>query len=125
AKLVRPSATVTPAPAFTVPKQRDVRSVNPAVDDLAYFHTLDWPFATEQYDREKEKLLGADDHVLVGKTDIPQLNASSCRPIELGVSTLGGGLAEWDVECALKHLDAVGPSVVSHEDLHEYTLMEG
>ena len=34
-------------------------------------------------------------------------------------------LADWDVECALKHLSAVGPSVVSHEELHDFTLMEG
>ena len=45
--------------------------------------------------------------------------------LRLYAAPVYSALADWDVECALKHLDAVGPSVVSHEDLHEDTLMEG
>ena len=40
--------------------------------------------------KTKQTNQGGDDHVLVGKKEIPQLNASSCKPIELGASTLGG-----------------------------------
>lgn len=115
-----------PAPAYTVPSQRDARSVNPAVvNDYPYFHTEEWPFAAEQHDRQRENLLGGDDQVLIGRKEIPQLHALSSRPIEPGVGRLGGILAEWDKECALKHLDAIKPSVVSHEELHDFTLMEG
>ena len=45
--------------------------------------------------------------------------------LRLYAAPVSRALAQWDEECVVKHLDAVGPSVVSHEDLHEYTLMEG
>ena len=49
-----PTAARAPAAAYPVPIQRDVRSENPAVDDLTYFHTEEWPFGAEQHDRQKE-----------------------------------------------------------------------
>lgn len=49
-----------PAPAYTVPSERDARSVNPVVNDYPYFHTEEWPFAAEQLDRQRENLLVRD-----------------------------------------------------------------
>ncbi|CAN0304631.1 unnamed protein product [Ectocarpus sp. 6 AP-2014] len=47
------------------------------------------------------------------------------RKMLLMTSDEARDLEKWDIECARKHLDAIKDSVTTHDDLHEFTLMDG
>lgn len=55
---------------------------------------------------------------------VPLMDPSSHEQLNL-TSDKGADLEKFDVECGLKHLEAIKDNVTTHKELHGFTFMEG
>eukprot|EP00903_Cladosiphon_okamuranus_P017475 g16095.t2 len=126
ARRAPPSFSAAPASGSVLPAAQPFRRGGVPVvvnEPEVYLCTDEYPFTSEQFDRERELLLAPDPNAPIDEK-VPLMDRDSHKQLNLTVAK-GNNLEEWDLECARKHLDAIKDSVTTHEQLHEFTLMEG
>ncbi|CAM9174696.1 unnamed protein product [Scytosiphon promiscuus] len=95
------------------------------LNDPAYLFTDDYPFSADKLDLVNERQLGADDPArLAAMKELPQMIPSSKKLLNL-TPAMATDLEKWDLECASNHLDAIKDSVMTHDDLYDFVLMDG